>query len=56
MHPLTVYDIAIQDHERATEQRRLQHLLARRLRERTRPPAPGPSSRRLPAVRRRAVA
>lgn len=34
MHPLTVYDIAIRDHERATAQRQREHLLTRRLRER----------------------
>ncbi len=35
MHPLTIYDIAIGEHRRATDQRLREHLLARRRRERT---------------------
>ena len=34
MYPLTVYDIAIRDHERETAARQREHLLTRRLRER----------------------
>lgn len=34
MHPLTVYDIAIRDHERDTAARLREHLLTLRLRDR----------------------
>jgi hypothetical protein len=34
MHPLTVYDIAVRDHERDTAARQREHLLTQRLRDR----------------------
>lgn len=54
MHPLTVYDMAIRDHKRATAQRQREHLLTHHLRELARPvatPAPAPhrDSRARPA-------
>ena len=48
MHPLTVYDIAIRDHERDTAARQREHLLSQRRRDRQVAPPPRQPNRAEP--------